>query len=255
VTVCIAHYNRTATLRHAIDSVLQQTFQNFEIVIVDDGSNQVERQALMDLTELDERIRIKCQENRYLGATRNTGAREARGRYLLFMDDDNIAKPNELETFLKAYLTGNSDILVCFSDNFTGEGPVSESCLNGIRRLPIGQDLVFGLFRNVYGDSNCFMGQHIWEALGGFTEHYRIGLDDHELFTRATLQGYRIDVLPEALYYYRLNEKKMKRFHVNKNANFIRILKPYLDAKLVPAKMTPIYFSIRALYEKMQKYE
>jgi hypothetical protein len=95
------------------------------------------------------------------------------------------------------------------------------------------------------------MKKSVWERLGGFTEHYRIGLDDHEFFTRATLKGFSIDVLPESLFCYRLTAKRMRRFHASKGANFARVIKPYLESGETSPRMEPVLFSVKGLYEKI----
>lgn len=252
VSVCMAHYNRPEMFEMSLDSLRQQTLQDFEVVIVDDGSQPQNLSKLKALARA-KGARVVSQENLYLGAARNTGARNAVGKYVMFMDDDNIAKPNEIETFAKVAENADTDILVCFSDNFKGTGEFSETLLNGIRRMPIGQDMVYGMFRNMIGDSNCFMPRKLWETLGGFSEHYRVGLDDHELFIRATLLGYKVDVVPEALFYYRLGIPKMKRFHVAKRANFQRIVTPYMQSGILPPELEAMPFVMRALYEKNNK--
>jgi len=253
VSVCVAHFNRPATLRHTLESLEAQSFRDFEVVVVDDGSDEASRRGLEALTRHFPRVRLVFQPNLYLGAARNTGARNARGRYLLFMDDDNCAAPLELEVLVGIAERRPIDILVCFSDNFTGDGPATPKSLEGIRRLPLGQDLVYGALRNGYGDSNCFMRREVWEALGGFTEHYRVGLDDHELFTRATLAGFSVDVVPEALYYYRLADEKMKRFHASRRADVQRILQPYLDSGALPPDLLPMLFALRGFYERLEE--
>lgn len=253
VSVCVAHFNRPGTLRHTLESLEAQSFRDFEVVVVDDGSDEAARRGLEALARNFPRVRLVFQPNLYLGAARNTGARNARGRYLLFMDDDNCAAPLELEVLVGIAERRPVDILVCFSDNFLGEGRPTPKSLEGIRRLPFGQDLVYGLLRNGYGDSNCFMRREVWEALGGFTEHYRVGLDDHELFTRATLAGFTIDVVPEALYFYRLADEKMKRFHASRRADVQRILQPYLDSGALPPDLVPLLFALRGFYERLEE--
>lgn len=245
VSVCLAHFNRTESVFATLDSINAQTYDNYELVIVDDGSAQHHVTPLEEYVSKHPNARLIRQENRYLGAARNTGARNAKGDYVLFKDDDNIAKAHEIETFVDIAERNQSDILTCFSDNFEGDGLPNEKTLNGIRRLPFGPDPLYGLFRNGFGDSNCFVRRTVWEDLGGFTEHYKIGLDDHEFFMRATMRGYQIELVPESLYFYRLGGKKMKRFHVAKNANEQRIMTPILDAGRLPAELLPAVMMAR----------
>lgn len=98
VTVFIPCYNAGRFISKTIDSILVQTYQDFEILIIDDGSTDNSGEILNKYAEKDERIRIlknKC--NRGIGYTRNKGVREARGKYLATMDADDISVPIRLE--------------------------------------------------------------------------------------------------------------------------------------------------------------
>ena len=94
VSVIIPFYNRVKWLREAVDSVFAQTYQNFEVILVDDGSSE----SLDELAELrDERIRYVRQQNKGPAATRNVGLDLARGRYIAFLDADDTFSPMKLE--------------------------------------------------------------------------------------------------------------------------------------------------------------
>ena len=248
VSACIAHFNRPDSVAGVLESLQNQTFRDFETVVVDDGSEEHHLQQLENMLGPVADVKLVTQENRYLGAVRNTGARNSCGKYLLFLDDDNYAMPHELEVFVRVAEYTQADILCCFSDLFDGDGKPDADSIKPVRRMPFGPDLYYGLLRNGFGDSNCLVRKSTWEALGGFTEHYRIGLDDHEFFARAVLSGYRLLVIPEALFYYRLNAAPMKTSHANRHADFLRVLQPYLDKEMIDPDLLPLLFSIRAGY-------
>ena len=248
ISVCIAHLNRPENITSVIAALRQQSFQDYEIVVVDDGSSAEQLQALRSALDGEAGVSLVEQENRYLGSARNTGARHARGRYLLFHDDDNIARPKELQTLFEVAERTEADVLCCFSDVFVGDGPPDESSIQPLRRMPIGADIYYGLVRNGFGDSNCLVRRSAWAEGGGFSEHYRIGLDDHEFFARMVLAGYRLLVVPESLYYYRLNETPMRNFHANRHADFVRVLDTYRDAGIIEPDMLPLLFAMRAAY-------
>src|SRR6185437_1646087 len=95
VSVCLVHYERPRQLARAVEHLLQQTYQSTEIIIVDDGSQSVS--AMKALDDLEARhggaeFRVIRAPNRYLGAARNLAASVARGDFLMFHDDDNIAE-------------------------------------------------------------------------------------------------------------------------------------------------------------------
>ena len=95
VSVVIPVYNREAYIGAAIDSILAQTFADFEILVIDDGSTDGSREVVR--TYRDPRVRLLCQEhNQGLPRTRNAGVDAARGAYLAFLDSDDVAYPTRL---------------------------------------------------------------------------------------------------------------------------------------------------------------
>ncbi len=94
VSVIIPTYNRAHFLCEALDSALSQTFKDFEIIIVDDGSTDNTKQVL---EKYGSRIYYIYQENKGRAEARNTGIRRAKGEHIAFLDDDDIWLPNKLE--------------------------------------------------------------------------------------------------------------------------------------------------------------
>lgn len=104
VSVVISTHNRSAFLRSAILSVLAQSVSDFELIVVDDGSNDDSGAVVAALN--DPRIRYIRQDNLGLAAARNRATHMARGRYIAVMDDDDIMLPRRLEHSLKALKNG-----------------------------------------------------------------------------------------------------------------------------------------------------
>ena len=105
------------------------------------------------------------------------------------------------------------------------------------RWLPLGPATTVGLFKNCYGDANALVRRDAFDALGGFTEDPGVGHEDWELWARAVLRGYRLQVVPEALYWYRLAGGGMLSESIGgthsaqaqRHANNARNLRPYLE--------------------------
>ena len=97
ISVVIVTYNRANLLHRAIESILGQTFQDFEIIVVDNASQDDTPMILSKLQQVDSRIRVfrMCQ-NVGPGAARNYGVQEARGKYIAILDDDDVAVPDRL---------------------------------------------------------------------------------------------------------------------------------------------------------------
>lgn len=100
VSVIIPCYNQAAYLRSAVDSVIAQSCPDWECIIVNDGSSDNTRGVALELAATDSRIRYVEQSNRGLSGARNRGLDEACGRYVQFLDADDLIDPRKLETQL-----------------------------------------------------------------------------------------------------------------------------------------------------------
>jgi glycosyltransferase involved in cell wall biosynthesis len=114
VSVIIPTYNRRHTILRAIESVLAQSFTDFEILVVDDGSTDDTLETMAALT--DDRIRvIRHASNRGAAAARNTGMRTARGEFIAWLDSDDEWLPDKIETQIMALKCAQTDQKICFS--------------------------------------------------------------------------------------------------------------------------------------------
>jgi len=255
VSVCLAHFNRPDKLRQAIESIKNQTYDNYEVILVDDGSDQPDAIAYLDSLESDFAAlswKIIRQENLYLGAVRNTSVRHAKGEYILFMDDDNYAKAHEIETFVKAAIYSDADMLTCFSDRFEGDEPPQPNNITE-RVTPVGDCLGYGLLENCYGDSNSLVKRSFFNKIGGFSEDYGVGKDDMEFFSRAILQGGKLLVVPEALYWYRMSKNRLRDLHFDSKESYWRALRPYLEN--LPLASHDLMRLVVGLFEKYRHHE
>lgn len=105
VSVVIPTYNQPAFLREALDSVLAQTFADYEIIVVNDGSTDDTQEQL---ERYGDRIRVITQDNQGIGRARNRGMDAASGRYIAFLDHDDLWHPAKLETQV-AYMQEHPD--------------------------------------------------------------------------------------------------------------------------------------------------
>ncbi len=230
VSVCIPHRNRHYMLDRAIGSILAQDYTNYEIIVVDDGSDQPETLAYLKNLEVDFAARgwsVLKQENRFPGAARNLAVRHARGDYIFFMDDDNLAKPHELSTFLAVAQKTGASILTCLLDIFAEDSP-EQAGSDGRRMLFLGPAASVGIFENGFGDSNSLIKREVFDKIGGFHEIYGVNHEDRELFARAVLNGIHMEVIPEALVWYRESAGGVNNC-TPLHANNMRGILPYLE--------------------------
>jgi glycosyltransferase involved in cell wall biosynthesis len=243
VSICLAHYNRPQELKEALDSIRRLHYRNFELIIVDDGSTSAEALTFLEAIRKEDfgfPLQVHTQPNLYLGASRNLAARHARGEYLLFMDDDNLAKPDEITTLVNAMEHANADIITSFADTFWSKDIGKLESAARKRIVYFGADLTSGMYRNPYGDSNCLVRRSTFEKLGGFTEDYKIGRDDQEFFSRAVLNGMKLYVLPEAVYWYRLSRTRMRQSQFSQFAGLQRVSNPYIEVPGLPVEYANI---------------
>lgn len=111
VSVIIPVYNTEKYLRECLDSVVQQTLEEIEIICVNDGSPDNSREILKAYAESDERIRVIEQNNAGLSAARNTGLAAAKGAFIYFLDSDDRIDPHALEILYGEASLKNLDIL------------------------------------------------------------------------------------------------------------------------------------------------
>lgn len=113
VSIVFPVYNVEKYIRESIISILNQTYLNIEILVINDGSKDDSINKIKDLIHLDKRIRVITQTNSGLSAVRNVGLHECSGEYVAFIDSDDIIDPNHIETLLE--VIGNCNVLAAHS--------------------------------------------------------------------------------------------------------------------------------------------
>ncbi len=214
VSVCLVHFNNPALVNQALASALNQTYSNYEIIIVDDGSTKPE--AISNLRVIESRkfrvpVKVVFQRNPYLGAARNAAVRNASGDYFIFLDDDNLLMPTAIEDFVRAAVLMNADIVTGVPYHFYGAVQPSEEQDGEILLLPLGGCAEVGMFENCFGDANALIGRGAFQKVGGFHEDYGQAVEDWQFFATAVLKGLRIEVLPKPSFWYRVGHDGMLR--------------------------------------------
>lgn len=113
ISVIMLTYNREGLVSRAIESVLAQTYRDFEFIIVDNGSTDRSGQIVDEYAARDSRVRVLHRERGNIGAGRNTGLDAARGEYIAFIDDDDWAEPDFLAFLYRLAEENRADVAVC----------------------------------------------------------------------------------------------------------------------------------------------
>jgi len=190
-SVIIPTFNRAHIIERAIQVVLKQTYQNFELLVVDDGSTD-DTQAIIEPYLKDQRIKYIYQNNAGVCAARNKGALNSTGDYLIFFDSDDSVQETWLEDFynIKHY---KYDVVFCYMKRIDKKYP------NGFIVNP--KDRKFGAMGNGIVIPGAFMVKKIiFDKVGGYDESLSYA-ENTELF-------------------FRINKLKPSRFFIDK-VNFI----------------------------------
>lgn len=206
VSVVMPIYNRECYLAGSIDSVFAQTLQNFELLLIDDGSSD----RSMEIAERysDPRIRIiRHEQNRGVAAARNTGVAQACGEYIAFLDSDDIALPERIER-QAAYLDLNPDCAVvgAWIEWIRADGSQTGKIK---RRMTSSQDVAAQrLFRAGIENKTSMARRHVLRQYR-FNETFAIQ-EDLDLWIRVSFD-HKIANLPRVLVHAREHEQRTSR--------------------------------------------
>jgi Glycosyl transferase family 2 len=207
VSVVLAVYNGAADLAQSIDSILQQSFADFELIAVNDGSTDGSA-AILDAVS-DPRARVVHQENRGLAATLNRGIALARGTYVARQDQDDLALPQRLVRQV-AFLEANPAcaLLGTRAEIRVGDRPPERFHDHPLEDAALRFEL---LFDNPFVHSSVMMRKSALDVVGGYsTDPARQPPEDYELWSRLS-RRYQMANLPERLTIYRETPGGMSR--------------------------------------------
>ena len=198
LTVLMSVYNGDKFLERAIESILNQTYQDFEFIIINDGSIDNSIQILKKYEQTDKRICVYEQENKGLIASLNRGCRLARGEYIARMDADDISLPRRFEKQIN-YLDSHTEIgiLGTWANVIDIQGNPKDVLCFPISDILIKWSLIF---KNCIVHPSVMMRRIIVENLNCYRPQ-ALHVEDYDLWTRA-LKITQIANLPEILLSY-----------------------------------------------------
>lgn len=211
ISVLMACYNPIREyFAISIQSILNQTYKNFELIIVDDGSEEVVVDLLNNLNIKDSRIRvIRNEKNMGLANALNLGLEYCSGEYIARMDDDDIAYSNRLEKQLN-FVCNNSEIVGSWSGykRITEQGEFIENGKvinkpNDFLKILISKG-------NQFVHSTLFIKKEVMQYIGGYDENLRYA-QDSDLYIRI-LEKYNMGYIEDCLLEFRVNKKRQNLY-------------------------------------------
>lgn len=200
VSVLMPVYKTAPYLSEAMDSMLHQTFKDYELIVLDDCSPD-NAEEILDAYDDSRIVRYKGENNVGLSNVLNVGIEMARGKYIARMDSDDISLPNRLQIQVD-YLEAHSEIdLVSVGMRLFG---AKESVW--IRERNPEKVKIEALFHSPVLHASSMWRKDSFERHGLRFRQEMVPAEDYDLWTRAMLKGLKLVNLPEVLYEYRIHE-------------------------------------------------
>lgn len=216
ISVIIPVYNVEKYLPQCLDSVINQTLKDIEIICVDDGSTDNSINILNEYAAKDKRIIIITQKNLHAGIARNNGLKIARANYIIFLDSDDFFKQDMLENMYKSAIKHGSDITIC------GFYKYDNKTNKIIKKMPNDEELVK---KSPFNPNNLknkalnFTNPAPWNKL--FSKEFfirnnlsfdnYISCNDLSCITLAVALAKKVTVLQECYVYYRMNHNSLTK--------------------------------------------
>lgn len=198
VSVIIPAYNAAKTITETLESALAQTFEDFEIIVADDGSTDNTSETVLRLADADERVKLfQVNKNQGVAKARNFAISNAGGEWIAFLDSDDLWEKDKLEKQLKLADEKNADIVYCSYGIIDAKG--ERSCTDFIVEEHTTYNLM--LARNVISCSTALIKREYFDKYSFSSEYAH---EDYALWMEMLRDGLQAYGNTEILAYYRL---------------------------------------------------
>lgn len=200
VSIIVPVYKTELYLRACLDSVYGQTYKNFEVICIDDGSPDNSISILKQFKQEHENFRYYSQNNQGLSATRNNGIRLDKGKYILPLDSDDILDYDCLKKLVEAVENGECDISTPEIVYFYPDEHLYHYL--GAKPTPC------NMAQSNYICCTSLFPKSYFELYGGYDiDNFKKGMEDYDLWCRYIENGKKIKRINTALFYYRVKDE------------------------------------------------
>lgn len=222
VSVVVPCYNHAVYLPEALTSIVNQTYENWECIIVNDGSPDNTEEIANHWINLDKRFKYLNKENGGLSCARNAGIEKARGHYILTLDADDKFEATFIEKAV-GILNDSKEIGIvsCWGIRFNNEK------FYGLFK-PIAHDLKDFLFHNAISCGSALFRKICWSEVFGYDEQMRKGYEDWEFYIRISKNGWYTKIIEEPLFFYRQHNSSMRTVAIK---NYDKEIRRYIFNK------------------------
>ena len=204
ISVIVPCYNQGQYLDEAVDSVLAQTYQNFEIIIINDGSTEPESIEILKNYQKP-KSKVIHTSNQGVCRARNTAIEAAQGKYILPLDADDKIAPTYLEKALKI-IENNLDVGIVYCETILFGDQEGTSTSSPLPKIFLGKDsLPEILLHNRIHNSALYLKSD-WELVNGYNPNMIYGLEDYDFWLSILETGKKAYLIEEYLYFWRKKE-------------------------------------------------
>lgn len=212
ISCVVPAYNPETFLLETVASVERQTWPNWELIVVDDGSEDAASLEILRSIESrnDPRIRVVRQENRGLPGARNTGFRHARGRYVVPLDADDLLEPAMMQVCHDALVVRPDCGFAYFDYHVFGDSHYLQQP---------GEYNVYRLLDENFLACCCFVPKSVWEQVGGYDEWHRWGYEDWSFYLNLAKHGKFGLYIEQPLFRYRTHGRGLHYTGLERHAS------------------------------------
>ena len=241
ISVIISCYNQEGYIAECLDSVLAQTFKDYEVIVVNDGSTDNSLRVINPYIRKYHNFKLINQKNTGGCTARNNGIAQACGKYIYPLDGDDIISADMLEKSFNAIESGLGDIITTRVMLF-GKTVEKELVLRETDKYNLAA-------------SNCLVNAALFrktdfDAVRGYDQKFNKGLEDYDLWLNMVFRrGLKIYRIPEILFRYRIkNEKESRNL---KQIKYAKALRCTLERKYPEMKLYKIGWKLRKVFRRI----
>jgi teichuronic acid biosynthesis glycosyltransferase TuaG len=208
VSIIMPVYNSELFIKKSIRSVLLQTYKNWELIIIDDGSTDNSIEIIRDFEQKENRIKLITQKNSKQAIARNNGIKNSNGQIIAFLDSDDLWFPQKLEICISQF---EKDIDLIFTDSYMFENDNESIDVANLKKFGVGdcyfeghKSLKLFLKQNQIPILTVLLKKRILESVKGF-DWDCVPAEDYDLWIRLLKNGFKFKSIKDSLSLYRIN--------------------------------------------------
>lgn len=219
VSIIVPCYNQERFIAAALDSLLAQTYPNWEAIIVNDGSTDLSEQIVLDYCRTDSRFVLISQPNKGLSGARNTGITSAKGAYVGFLDADDAYLPDKLARQVE-FLEATAEVDVVYGDYFRGDSKLVPYTLvsQPLPTIALSEALIY---RNWFDVNSPLLRRSIVDEVGPFDEVLK-SAEDWDYWIRVAASG-QVAYCSGPVAIYRTHDNQMHKDTARMRAECLKV--------------------------------